>query len=97
MATTIHFPLLRLSDSEQAMLPWPSWPMVVLRFVLVVLLRAFLLLAMWNELIWPLLPGMPAVVIGQLAPLPAILVALLITVGGFDRPILRPIHKILAE
>lgn len=67
--------------------------MIVVRFVLVVLLRAFLIYAIWNELFLPLI----SLQAFRVRILPAILIALLLTISGLDRPILRPAHKFIAH
>lgn len=90
------------NDQTTGMLRPKAMPaaVVVVRFVLLWLLRAFLLVMAWNELVRPLLllitPAPPYHDWLRLGWTPALAVALLISATGADRPIHRPIQKFLS-
>ena len=73
-----------------------NWPLFAVRCVLLWLLRAFILLAVWNEIVRPLLllsvnaPDSSPWLWLQTAH--ALFLALLVSAAGLDRPLCRPIQ-----
>jgi hypothetical protein len=92
-------------DEEDVVQRW-SWPIVVVRFVLLWLLRAFLLMATWNELVRPILmtsigaqndDGADANTFFYLRTNTALVLSLIVSAGQFDRPVWKPLQMYFAH
>jgi len=84
-------------EFEAMGIDWAPWPVVLLRFLFLVLLRAFLILVFWNELLLPFAALMrPNLSKAEMPVVPAIAFAIVISLAHLDRPALRPIQKFIA-